>query len=130
MRASDRNRSVETPVHMLVDDNGRAGPPWVQNIKLRPRRLSCSRPVRKLSITVPGAITLRSRLPWKNATVHGDQLQGVTSAVAVARLAQCWLAPRVATDGYIAMRFSIRCEFISKEAILGNLQEVKFQSRW
>src|ERR1700682_4378699 len=110
MRVSDRQSLIETPVHILAHSNGLSGPLREKEEKLRPRRLSCSGPVGKVSITLLGIVAGCALTSRKNVTIHGHQLQGVGGADAVQCLAQHRLAPSTATDGYASVRVAGRSD--------------------
>src|ERR1700680_4141566 len=129
MRVSDRQSLIETPVHMLAHGDGLSGPLREKEKKLRPRRLSCSWPVGKVSITLLGIVAGCALTSRKNVTIHGHQLQGVGGAYAVQCLAQHRLAMRIATDGYVGVDVAVRQEFIAKQPIFDNGQEVN-RARW
>ena len=73
-------------------------------------------------IKVLGTGDLRRKL-----TIHAHQLQGVRGADTVRSLAQHWLALRTAADGYVAVRITIRDEFVAKQPIVDNRQQVQRQ---
>jgi hypothetical protein len=130
MRVSDRQSLIEAPVHMLAHGNGLSGPLLEQKKKLRPRRLSSGGPIGKVSVTLLGIVAGCALTSRKDVTIRSHQLQGVGGADAVQSLSQHRLALRIATDGYVGVRFAIRYEFIAEEPIFDNRQQVKRQAGW
>src|ERR1700680_4825561 len=130
MRVSDGQSLIETPVHILAHSNGLSGPLREKEKKLRPRRLSCSGPVGKVRVTLLGIVAGCALTSRKDVTIHGRQLQGVGGADVVQSLAQHRFTLRITTDGYVGVRVAVRQEFIAKQPIFDNGQQVNRQSGW
>src|ERR1700687_2302700 len=127
MRVSDSQCLIETPVHMLAHGNGLPGPPREQEKKVCPCRVRCRGPVGKTRVTLLRTVAGCARTSRQDLTIRAYQLQGVRGADTVRSLAQHWLALRIATDGYIGVRIAIRYEFVAKQPILDNRQQVQHQ---
>jgi hypothetical protein len=77
-----------------------------------------------VSVTLLGTVAGCALTSRKDVTIHGHQLQGVGGADAVQSLAQHRLALRIATYDYVGVRFAIKYEFIAKQPIFDNRQQV------
>ena len=128
MRVRDRQSHIETPVHVLAHRNGLSGTPRKKEKKLRPRRRGRSGPVGKERVTLLSTVAGCALTSRKDVTIHSHQLQGVGGAGAVPSLAQHRLALRIATYDYVGVRFAIRYEFIAKQPIFDNRQQVYRQA--
>src|ERR1700676_244923 len=126
MRLSDRQCLIETPMRMLAHGNGLPGPLREEGKKVCPRRVGCGGPVGKARVTLLRTVARCARTSGQ-LTIHAHQLQGVRGADTVRSLAQHWLALRIAADGYVAVRITIRDEFVAKQPIVDNSQQVQRQ---
>src|SRR6266852_7302671 len=127
MPLSDSQCLIETPMRMLAYGNRLPGPLREEETKVCPRRVGCGGPVGKARVTLLRAVAGCARASGQDLTLHAHQLQRVRGADTVRSLAHHWLALRVAAEGHVAVRITIRYEFVAKQTIVANRQQVQRQ---
>src|SRR5207244_641378 len=108
----------------LAHRNGLSGTPRKKEKELHPRRRGRSGPVGKVRVTLLSTVAGCALTSRKDVTIRSHQLQGVWGAGAIRSLAQHWRALRIATYDYVGVGVAIRYEFITKQPIFDDRQQI------